>query len=443
MDSHLTLRAYVPDARRPWDRRRAGHLLRRAGFGATAAQIDAALRTGPDAAVEQLLRGEPKPEACTDLDAIRTSVVAGGDIRSARGWWLLRLVHTAHPLAARMSLMWHDHFATSFAKVGDVGLMLNQLATFETHALGSFHTLLCEVSKDPAMLVWLDTQLSRRGAPNENYARELFELFAMGVGNYSETDIREAARAFTGWRVREGKAFFTPALHDDGPKTVFGQTGRFNGDDIVALTLRQPACAKFLARRLIEEFVLPEPPASLTDELAKVLRDSDYSIALALGTLLRSEAFFGDKAYRAKIKSPVDFVVGAVRALEARVNGPETADALARMGQKLFEPPSVKGWDGGRNWINSATMLSRINAASALSRGRDGGVRFDAAGMVRQNNLADAEAIRRFVIDLLLDGVASESLTQVLAESSVEGDLEATMRRCVYCVLVSPEYQMA
>lgn len=443
MSSNLTLRPFVPDAQRPWDRRRAGHLLRRAGFGGTAEQLDAAVAAGPEAVAERLLRGEPQQEAYTDLEGIRSSVMAGGDIRAARGWWVLRLVNSAHPLAARMSLMWHDHFATSFGKVGDVGLMLKQLATFEARALGSFHALVSEVSKDPAMLVWLDTQLSRRGAPNENYARELFELFALGVGHYSETDIREAARAFTGWRVRDGDSFFTAGLHDDGPKTVFGQTGNFGGDDIVALTVKQPACAEFLARRLIEEFVLPSAPADLTSELAKVLRESDYSIAQAVGALLRSEAFFSDEAYRAKIKSPAEFVVGAVRALGAKVNGPEAGDAMARMGQKLFEPPSVKGWDGGRNWINSATMLARINAASALSRGREGNVRFDAAALLNQGHLADAAGARAFVVDLLLDGAAPESLTQVLVEQSVENDLDATLRRCAYCVMVSPEYQMA
>ncbi len=438
-----TLKPYIPSADQPWDRRRAGHLLRRASLGATAEQLRRALDEGPAPTIRKLLDGEPQTQAYVDLESIRNSVTSVGNIEAARGWWLMRLVHTAHPMAAKMSLFWHDHFATGFAKVGDVALMLKQLATFERHALGEFGPLLVDVSKDPAMILWLDTQVSRRGAPNENYARELFELFALGVGHYTETDIREAARAFTGWRVRDGAAFFTPALHDEGSKTVLGQTGNFDPDQIVALVLRQPACAPFIAKKLLEEFVQPAPPDALIAETAGVLRDSEYSIRATVETILRSEAFFSDDAYRAKIKSPVEFVVGAVRSLEANVNGPRAAGAAARMGQKLFDPPSVKGWDGGRNWINSATLLTRMNAAAALARGEGGDVGFDAAALARRCELSDPTSVQQFVADLLLDGAAPESLMTLMKEQSQGADTPTALRRCAYAALVCPEYQLA
>ncbi|GMU35943.1 MAG: DUF1800 family protein [Phycisphaerae bacterium] len=438
-----SLRPYVPSSAAPWDRRRTGHLLRRAAFGATEAEVRRALADGPEATVGRLISGEPQPAAYLELDALFDSLRATGSVENARGWWVLRLVRSAHPLATKMTVFWHDHFATSVQKVDNAGLMLKQLRLFESHALGGFGPLLEAISKDPAMILWLDTHLSRKGAPNENYARELFELFALGVGHYTERDIQEAARAFTGWRVRDGAAVFNPGIFDDGEKSVLGRTGRFGAEDLVRLVLEHEACAPFLARKLLEEFVHPDPSAELVAALAKVLREADYSIAEALRVLLCSEAFFSDEAYRSRIKSPVEYAVGAARALGAKLHGPQTGAALAKMGQKLFEPPSVKGWDGGRNWINSATMLARMNAAAVLTRGDSAGGAIDVAGLLAGGAIIDATGACDFAFNLLLDGDPGEALARAVREQTAGQDAASALRTSLYAALVSPVYQLA
>jgi len=437
------LETYQPDSAMPWNRQRVGHLLSRMGFAATLEETSLALEQGPARTVDRALTGQPETPRYRELDALAETIAIGGNIEALRAWWVMRMIHTANPLAAKMSLFWHNHFATSNAKVNSPHLMLQQLQMFEKHALGRFGPMLVDVSKDPAMIIWLDTQVSRKGAANENYARELFELFSLGVGNYTEQDIRQAARAFTGWRTRDGRSFFTSQLHDAGRKTVFQKTGDFGLEDIIALVLSRKACPRFIAKKLFEAFAYPNHEEDVIDELAGVLRSSDYSIAETLRVLLRSKVFFSPRAYRAKIKSPVAFVVGTVRALQARVDGKLAADAMTRMGQKLFEPPSVKGWDGGRSWINSASMLVRMNVAAALTRGfaKDKGV--DPAKLIERHHLGDMQAIQKFAVDLLFHADAPASLTARLSKACDDAqDSKSALRRCLYLSLVCPEYQL-
>ncbi len=237
------------------------------------------------------------------------------------------------------------------------------------------------------MLVWLDSNLNIKGRPNENYAREVMELFSLGVGNYKEKDIREAARAFTGWATTwdsGAEAFvfeFTPRLHDDGAKTVLGQTGKWNGDDVVRILLRQPAAARFLVRKLYHFFVseTQEPPDRFLEPLAEVFRKSDYDIAFLVRTMLSSRHFFSDYAFRQRIKSPVEFVLGAVRSVyrdydaKDKDHQPLPQQYLVRpidaTGQLLFAPPNVKGWRGGKSWLNTSTVLARDNFAQLLAMG--------------------------------------------------------------------------
>ncbi len=255
--------------------------------------------------------------------------------------------------------------------------MFGQNCLLRTHALGRFGPLLQAISRDAAMMVWLDSNSNVKGKPNENYARELMELFSLGVGHYTEKDIREAARAFTGWRT-DGVGFaFDARLHDSGPKTVLGQTGAWDGGDVVRIVLEQPAAARFLVRKLYRFLVSEKavPPDSLLEPLCESFRKSDYDIAELVRTILSSRHFYSDHAFRQRVKGPVEYVLGAVQAVYRRYGEEEAdyrslpqqvlVDRLGAMGQLLFAPPNVKGWPGGPSWLNTSTML----AARQLRRG--------------------------------------------------------------------------
>ncbi|HEX4611105.1 MAG TPA: DUF1800 domain-containing protein, partial [Urbifossiella sp.] len=395
----------------PWDRRKAGHLLRRTGFGPTAAELDAAVRDGFEATLARVLTGRPDPDDFTrtsDFMAGERSLPAGAPLPRLAAWWLDRMLKTGHPLREKMALFWHNHFATSHAKVLNARYMLGQYRLLHRHALGSFRDLLAGMGTDPAMMVWLDTTESVRGRPNENYARELMELFSLGIGNYTEADIREAARAFTGYEIAGGAGTFTARKHDPTPKTVFGRTGPFRGEDITRMCLENPACARFVARKLYR-FLVSEaeaPPAEVVDALATQFRESGYDTGRVVATILRSRLFFSPAAYRTRIKPPVEFVLGIVRGLEGTVGTLPLAEALPGLGQMPFAPPSVKGWDGGPAWLNAQTLLARNNLALALTGADDVrfGRRCDPAPLLaRHGKTKDADAVD-FLLGVFLQG---------------------------------------
>ena len=420
-----------------FDRPRAAHLLRRAGFAPNEAELRAALKDGLRATVDRLLDADTDSPEHAELDEIGAALAARNDIHALRGWWLLRMCRTQRPLHARLALFWHNHFATSNAKLNSAALMLQQLRTFERHGPGRFDELLLALARDPAMLVWLDGDQNVKGRPNENFARELFELFSLGVGNYSEHDIKEAARAFTGWRQHNGLFRFAPSEHDDGAKTVFGRTGNFDGADIVRLAIGRPECGRFLATKLLREFVAPQPDNGLVEAVAGLLRSRQFDIRETLRVLLMSESFFGDESYRARIKSPVEFAVGVVRSLHLKVPAELLGDTVTQMGQRLFEPPSVKGWDGQRAWLNSATMLVRLNAASQAIENQS----FGAGGLLNRYSLQGAADIRDFCDNLVLDGRPPAVLRDSLQKLS--GGDDDVLRRALGLLLTAPEYQMA
>jgi hypothetical protein len=380
--------AWAPDAAQPWDRKAVAHLYRRAAFGPSPADTARALADGFPRTLDLLLAGEPdaadRLAMCEDAGRY---LLDGGRIRlgfdfnnnpvdpaiPVRAWWLYTILEAGHPLREKLTLFWHNHFATSYSKVGSIRLMFDQNRTLRRHALGRFRPFLLEISRDPAMLIWLDSNQNVRGAPNENYAREVMELFSLGVGNYTERDIQEAARAFTGWHHSPDQAAFefNPALHDDGPKTIFGATGNFGGADVVRLCADQPACARFLVSKLYA-FLVSEtpPPRELLAPLEARFRRSDYDIADLVRTVLGSRLFFSAHAYRKRVKWPIEYVVGAVRAAAPdRVPLGDLIDPLAKMGQVLFAPPNVKGWRTGTDWLNSATLLARNNFAETVAMG--------------------------------------------------------------------------
>jgi hypothetical protein len=364
---------WTPTADEPWDRKWVAHLFRRAAFGATPAEIDRALTDGFPKTLERLLVGAP--DAAEWLKFFSETGEFYTEPPNLRVWWLRMMLESGHPLREKLTLFWHNHFATSYAKTRSTEMMFKQNVTLRKHALGKFRPFLLDMSKDTAMLVWLDSNRNVVGAPNENYAREVMELFSLGVGNYTEKDIREAARAFTGWHtdsaVNDEVFTYKPDEHDEGSKTVFGKTGNWNGDDIVRLCCDQPACAKFLVGKLYA-FLVSEtpPPKGLLAPLEERFRKSDYDFADLVKTMLGSRFFFSTHAYRKRVKWPVEYTLEAFRAVTpGQVPLSDLLDPLAKMGQVLFAPPNVKGWRTGTDWLNSATLLARNNFAETVALG--------------------------------------------------------------------------
>ncbi len=354
-----------------WNRKWVAHLYRRAGFGATPPEIDKALADGLPKTLAHFMTGDA--DAAARLDLLTETGKYYTEPVNLRVWWLYAMTEGGHPLREKLALFWHNHFATSYAKVRNTQLMYEQNVTIRKHALGKFRPFLLEMSRDPAMLVWLDSNRNVKGAPNENYAREVMELFSLGVGNYTEKDIQEAARALTGWHHdAEVKLFeFNRELHDPGEKTVFGKTGKWTGEDVVRLCCDQDACAKFLVSKLYA-FLVSEtpPPKALLAPLADQFRKSDYDIADLVKTILGSRLFFSEHAYQKRVKWPVECALGAINsAVPSRVPLSDLVDPLAKMGQSLFAPPNVKGWRTGTDWLNSATLLARNNFAERVAVG--------------------------------------------------------------------------
>jgi uncharacterized protein (DUF1800 family) len=362
------------------------------------------------------------------------------------------MIMTPHPLRERMTLFWHNHFATSNEKVNSPTLMLRQNSLLRSEALGSFPALLKSIARDPAMLVWLDAATSRKSRPNENYAREVMELFTLGRGHYTEVDVQEAARAFSGGFIQGEEYREIAAQHDDGEKTILGQTGRFRGDDVARILLDQPACAPFLCRKLYAHFVdeLQQPPDDLIEPLAQAFRSSGYQIRTPVEMILRSCLFFDRACFRKRVKSPVELLVGTVRALEIlrpTVSAESLAEYSTRMGQSLFAPPSVAGWDGGTRWINTTSMLGRTNYALALLSSDDDklGRRLDPAALTRRHGATSPESAAGFFIDLLVqDGFDPPLRDRVLSAARAKSaDPEAAARESLTLVLSAPEYQQS
>jgi uncharacterized protein (DUF1800 family) len=447
---------YRPTARDPWTPARVAHLHRRAGFAAPWAVLHRDIGSDPDECIDRLLDGEPATSdgrSAAESDALFDSMAAqlapSASLERLQGIWLYRMIFGAHPLRERMTLFWHNHFATSNAKVNNTALMQRQNDVFRAHALGGFPALLAAMGRDPAMLIWLDSTANRKAHPNENYAREVMELFTLGRGHYTEHDVQEAARAFTGWFVQGGRFREIAAQHDGGAKTVLGHTGRFDGDDIPGILLDQPACALFLCTKLVRHFVTEIDPVTpeLVRPLAEEFRAAGYDIGVPVARILRSALFHDPAIRRRRVKSPVEHAIGTLRALEIvkpTVQANALAEACSRMGQALFAPPSVAGWEGGAAWASSTAMLNRTNLVLAILSDDDSalGHRFDPAALARKNNVA----AERFLFDLLVqDGFDAALRQRVLAAAAAKGkdDSKAVLREAATLVLTAPEYQLA
>ena len=369
----------------------ARHLLNRTGFGATDAEVRELAALTREQAVDRLLdvaRREsvtPPPSfvdepivpyrairemSAEERMALRKTLVQQG--LQLRAWWIGEMLATPSPLTERMTLFWHNHFATSQQKVRFSQLMYRQNALLRRESLGNFATLLHAMAKDPAMLVWLDNARSRREAPNENFAREVMELFTLGEGHYGERDVKEAARAFTGWSLQPASATFVyrPMWHDGGEKTVLGETGKLDGDEVLDVLLARPETAAHIARKLWLEFVSPTPDDAEVARWARTFRAAHYEIKPLMREILLSPAFWAAENRGALVKSPVDVVIGTLHTFSIHpADLRPAAVTTALLGQNLFAPPNVKGWPGGDAWIDSATLLGRRQFAERVFRG--------------------------------------------------------------------------
>ena len=371
-------KTYTPSSTAPWNFNRAKHLHRRASFGGTWSELRRDTVEGPEKSVSRLLQGTSRIGGQRDdfdeMSPIIGDAAAGSNDESRlKAWWLFRVLFSPDPLREKMTLLWHNHFATSNLKVQDLLLMKQQNELFREHATSKFGVLLSGVLRDPAMLYWLDANSNRKGNANENLARESMELFTLGVGNYSEDDVKEAARALTGWTVKRADVEFRVDRHDDGEKTILGQTDRFDADSFSKLLKDHEATSNRLAWRLCDLFMGEGVvDQAAINELSAGLRQRELDIGWAVETILRSELFFSKANIGSRVSSPVEFVISAVRSLELFNKPPSTlilAEWCTRLGQDLFRPPNVGGWKGGRSWLTSRTIIGRSNFAAALVAG--------------------------------------------------------------------------
>lgn len=437
---------FAPDDKRPWDLRLAAHLYRRAGFGANWPQLEEALKLGPQRTVDKLLDPGPQAAAFAREHDAYEDAAASGDVGGLRAWWLRRMILTPHPLLEKMTLFWHDHFGTSAARVPGARLMLDHVQLLRRHALGDFRELLVGVARDPATLLSLGAAANRKALPNEDFARQILEQFALGPGNYTDEDVRDVARAFTGHFVLRDRLRFFDREHDPGLKTVLGHTGPFGSEDVVRIVAEQPAASALVVRKLYRWLISEtgQPSDALLAPLAESFA-TDRDVGRLVETMLRSNLFFSEAAYRRRVKGPVEFAVGIVRGLEGTVPTLPLGNHLASLGQDLYRPPTVKGWAGGPAWINRATLVGRSNLAAALlaPAGPYEG-KLDPAAVAREHGRRDAASAARFLVDLFLQGDVDGAAVDALSEGlPSDGDFSAPLRRFAHGLFTLPEFQLA
>ena len=468
--------------------KRAAHLLRRAGFGGSLTEIEAFAKLSRDEAADRLLNYATVDNSALDARIAKAGFVLkledeaqqrGRVIQDMQRWWLTRMAYTARPLEERMTLIWHGLLTSQISKIGPLRarFLLVQNETLRANALGKYDDLVQAMSKDPAMLVYLDTVESTKDHPNENYARELCELFTMGEGNYTEQDVRESARAFTGWRMTDPPrptpqqleglteqqrrdliqkliAQFDPAyrfnarLHDTGQKTFLGQTGNWNGDDIVRIIMEQKATGRYITTRLWKEFAYDDPDPKIIDRLVKTWDSSGHSIKEVVRAILVSDEFYSERAYFGKMRSPIGLVVGLIRGLELEngfeaargAGGPggNLASYYVAMDQVLFEPPNVAGWTGGPAWLSSSTFFARVNFIDQLLFQRGG----RPVAIASLAGVQSADDVVSQVANRLIDGVLpANGKSAVVAHVGAIRDAAERAATAVYLIAGSPEFQ--
>ena len=426
-----------------------GHLMRRAGFGAPYQELEDRAAKGYEATVKELLNPEDQLPIDENLLYRYFPGMEGAlapPVNQAD--WVYRMINTKRPLEEKMALFWHQLFATGNSKVDNPPELTRQIIMFRRHGLGSFPDLLIELAKNPAMIYWLDNNGNHNGAINENWGRELLELFSMGVGNYSEDDIKEASRAFTGWTIAPkiprnplGRFYWNYEYkaedHDDGEKTFLGHEGRFDGDDIIQIVVRQPATARFLARHLYNFFVADEPQVpswnitppndpEAVETLVQAYEDSNYDIRSVMRVLFLSDFF--KEARFARVKSPAELVVGTARLAgsynQLRPGFPALAFECNYQGQELLNPPSVESWHTGQEWIDGGSLVRRVNfAAGLLSNTSLPGIQAMVSSLRNRNAHTSTEFVEG-CLDLVgpLE-VSVSTRNELLAQAEEDGEL--------------------
>jgi uncharacterized protein (DUF1800 family) len=438
-------------------RSQIAHLLRRAGFGATQAELDQYAALGFASAVDRLLSPEQVDDSASDqlLAPLAANLGTPRQIEPAKFWWLNRMLYTRRPLQEKMALFWHNHFATANSKVNNSMLMLQQIALFRDNGLGNFEALLQKVTRDPAMLIWLDNRQNRKGSPNENYAREVQELFTVGIGNYTEQDIHEAARAFTGHTLDRSLGYvFNKNQHDAGGKTFQGQTGNFDADDILGILVRNPATARFITTKLFSWFVYENPDSSVVDRLSNTFTTSGFDIRAVVRDIFTGPEFLSAQAFHGLIKQPVDYVVGSLKSLNVQDIGPDVTAVLRRMGEDLLNPPDVSGWRGGSAWINSTTLFERFNWGDRLAMGRDSSKPYfaDVPTQLQAQGIVSPDALVDYYVNLFVDGDVTPEARQSLLDYlnaptplalDDTGAIDLKARGLVHLALATPTHQLA
>jgi uncharacterized protein (DUF1800 family) len=440
---------FEPGRAQPFDRRLAAHLYRRAGFAASSRELDEAVQLGPQAVVQKLLNAEKDSSAFDDeMRKFAELTLAANNPERLTSWWLHRMRHTPAPLLEKATLFWHGHFATSAAKVREARLMFRQNELLRQHALGDFRALVRGIARDPAMLLYLDSATNRKVHPNENFSREVMELFCLGVGKYSEQDIQQLARCFTGWEIQHGEFKFNSYQHDYGNKTVLGKTGPFDGDEGLEIILQQPAAAEFICAKFVQFFVADEPelPAEHIAPLAQRFRASGLTVAPVLETILTSRLFYSAASLGRKIRSPVELGVGLLRALEATANLVQLANRLRELGQIPLFPPNVKGWNGGRTWIDSSSLLGRANLVRAIVESpetRFGGGTLDE--YLDRFDLQTSAAIVDWLSELLVAAPLAPEVRSQLIERAGRSDVPrpTAVKQLLHVLGSLPEFQLA
>ena len=445
-----------------------GHLLRRGGFGASPEELSAYQNLGFSGAVDRLINYQQASEDDTEnrLKALNLNLVKPID---QQRWWLLRMAWTQRPLLEKMTLFWHGVLVSSYRKVGGArayGRMMVQNQFFRAHAFDTFDNILLGITTDPAMLFYLDLTKSTKKAPNENYARELMELFTLGLGHYTQQDVYEAAAALTGWHVKGLTSRYLPRDHNDLTKTFLGQTGNFDYKDVVRILANHPATPWFICRKLFTFFVYENPTSDDLRPLVDTYVQSGHNMGQVMRTLLLSPQFSSTKAYRSRVKSPVEYIAGAYRALNVQGSGDGLPNISLLMGQTLFDPPNVAGWPGDKVsavWLNSGTWMTRLNYIDLLlSRGTFTGRNrlspIDLQGIVDANNIGSPEHFVDYFTSFLLDGVVDkERRAQYIdfftTKDTSRGNAHITLkngqsyplnrvRGTLYLIMASPEYQL-
>ncbi len=446
IDPHWAWSEFEPTDQKAWNRRAAAHLYRRAGFGASAAKLNEVVGLKPSEAVRELLTVGPEAETFeTKADALAQTVIAGNDPKQLAAAWVYRLLYTPAQLLEKTTLFWHGHFATGAEKVQDAEMMWAQNRLLRDNALGAFEPLVQAISRDPAMLVYLDSATNRKAHPNENYARELMELFCLGEGNYTEKDVQQLARCFTGWEIKNKKFRKNAYQHDAGTKQLLGKSGDFDGEDAVRVVLEQEAMPYFIVGKLVRFFVFDEPQPSR--ELLKPLADQFRADGLKIGPtvvrILSSNLFYSEHSVARKVRSPIEMAIGFLRSLQGTTNTVRLAENLTKLGHGLFYPPNVKGWDGGRAWINSSTLLGRANLVRDILHHES--TKFATGSLseyVAKQKLTSPQAIVSWFSDLLLAIPLSPAIETQLVKLLDSSPKENQLREVLHTMSTLPEFQL-